>query len=58
MTRVRDLLIIVGLFSVLIAFVVVGPGGAPPQDLNLPSTYSSAPNGGARALRVDARNGV
>lgn len=61
MTRVRDLLIIVGLFSVLIAFVVVGPGGAPPQDLNLPSTYSSAPNGArvlyewTRAMGYDAR---
>jgi hypothetical protein len=61
MTRVRDLLIIAGLFGVLILFVVVGPGRTPPQDPNLPSTYSSAPGGAlalyewTRAMGYDAR---
>ncbi len=61
MTRIRDLLIIAGLFGVLIFFVVAGPGRTPPQDPNLPSTYSSAPDGALalyewmRAMGYDAR---
>lgn len=61
MTRIRDLLIIAGLFGVLIAFVVIGPGRTPPQAPNIPSTYSSAPNGAlafyewTRAMGYDAR---
>ncbi|MCS6938510.1 MAG: DUF4350 domain-containing protein [Roseiflexus sp.] len=61
MTRVRDLLIIAGLFGVLAGFVVIGPGRAPPQTPNVPSTYSSAPDGAlalyewVRAMGYDAR---
>lgn len=61
MTRTRDLLIIAGLFGVLIAFVVVGPGRTPPQAPNIPSTYSRAPHGAlafyewTRAMGYDAR---
>lgn len=61
MTQVRDLLIIAGLFGALIVFTIVGPGRAPPQAPNIPSTYSSAPDGAlalyewVRAMGYDAR---
>ncbi|MCS6839917.1 MAG: DUF4350 domain-containing protein [Roseiflexus sp.] len=61
MTRVRDLLIIAGLFGALIVFVVFGPGRTPPPTPRVPSTYSSAPDGAlalyewARAMGYDVR---
>ncbi len=61
MRQLRDLLLIAALFGVLIAFVVVGPGRAPPLAPDAPTTYSRAPTGAlalyewTRAMGYDAR---
>jgi len=61
MRQLRDLLLIAALFGVLIAFVVVSPGRAPPLAPDTPTTYSSAPTGAlalyewTRAMGYDAR---
>ncbi|MGQ9549383.1 MAG: DUF4350 domain-containing protein [Roseiflexus sp.] len=61
MRHVRDLVLIVTLIGVLIAFVVFGPGRSPSLAPDTPTTYSSEPTGmlalyeWTRAMGYDAR---
>ncbi|NWG21884.1 MAG: DUF4350 domain-containing protein [Chloroflexi bacterium] len=61
MSRMRDILVITGLFGALIAFIASGPGREPPQAPDAPTTYSSAGTGAlalyewTRAMGYDSR---